>query len=89
MFTLTRILSLAATYALLALTTASIPVRAECTAQDQGPVDPYASILTEQDTQQQMGECTLLKGAISRRACLAQVIWEAKRPVRVRVSPSI
>ena len=84
MFALTRIPSLAAACALVALTTASIPVRAEDTAQDQRPVDPHASILTEQDTQQQMGECHLLRQTISRRACQAQVIWEAKRKVARR-----
>ena len=74
MFALTRISSMAAACVLVALTTASIPVRAEDTAQDQGPVDPHASILTDQDTQQQMGECHLLRRAISRRACQAR-LW--------------
>jgi hypothetical protein len=71
MFPLTRILSFTAACALVALTAASIPARAEDSAPDQRPIDSRASILTDQDAQQQIGECHLLRRAISRRACVA------------------
>jgi hypothetical protein len=77
MFPLTRILNLTAACALVALTAASIPARAEESAQDQGPVDPRASILTDQDALQQIGECHLLRRAISRHACVAN-LWRGE-----------
>jgi len=46
MFPLTRILSLAAAVALIALTAASIPARTEELAQNLGPVGPHEPILT-------------------------------------------
>src|SRR6476619_8412879 len=46
MFPLTRSLSLAAAGAVLALTAASIPARADELAQNLGPVGPRESILT-------------------------------------------
>lgn len=46
MFPLTRILSLAAAVALIALTAASIPARADELAQNLGPVGPHEPILT-------------------------------------------
>jgi hypothetical protein len=46
MFPLTRILSLAAVGALVALTAASIPARADELAQNLGPVGPHEPILT-------------------------------------------
>ena len=65
MFPLTRILSLAAAGALVALTAASIPARADESAPNLGPVGPHDSIFPE---------CHLLKRAISRRACHAR-LW--------------
>jgi len=46
MFPLTRILSLAAVGALVALTAGSIPARADELAQNLGPVGPHEPILT-------------------------------------------
>jgi hypothetical protein len=46
MFPLTRILSLAAVGALVALTAASIPAHADELAQNLGPVGPHEPILT-------------------------------------------
>jgi hypothetical protein len=46
MLPLTRILSLAASGALVALTAASIPARADELAQNLGPVGPHEPILT-------------------------------------------
>jgi hypothetical protein len=46
MFPLTRLLSLAAAGALVALTAASIPARADELAQNLGPVGPHEPILT-------------------------------------------
>lgn len=46
MFPLTRILSLAAAVALIALTAASIPARTDELAQNLGPVGPHEPILT-------------------------------------------
>jgi hypothetical protein len=46
MFPLTRILTLAAVGALVALTATSIPVRADELAQNLGPVGPHEPILT-------------------------------------------
>ena len=60
MFTLTRILSLAAAGALLALTAASIPASADHSAANLEQVVPHDPILAE---------CHLLKRAISRRPC--------------------
>jgi hypothetical protein len=64
MFTLTRILSLAAAGALLALTAVSIPASAYESAPNLGPVVPHDPILAE---------CHLLKRAIARRACQARL----------------
>jgi hypothetical protein len=65
MFPLTRILSLTAAGALVALTAASIPARAGELTQNLGQVAPHAPTLTD---------CRLLKRAISRRACQAR-LW--------------
>jgi hypothetical protein len=64
MFPLTRILSLAAAGALVALTAASIPARADESAPDLGQVGTHDRIFAE---------CHLLKRAISRRACQARL----------------
>jgi hypothetical protein len=65
MVPLTRILSLVAAGALVALTAASIPVRSDDSTQNLGAVGPHEPILTE---------CHPLKRAISRRACQAR-LW--------------
>ena len=62
---LTRILSLTAAGALVALTAASIPARAGELTQNLGQVAPHAPTLAD---------CRLLKRAISRRACQAR-LW--------------
>lgn len=67
MASLTRILGLAAAGALVALTAASIPARADEATQNRGPVRSFESSFSE---------CQLLKRTISRRACQARV-WHA------------
>jgi hypothetical protein len=65
MFPLTRILSLAAAGALVALTAASIPARAGDSAQALRSAEPHEFTFTE---------CQALRRAISRRACQAR-LW--------------
>ena len=64
MLSLTRILSLAAAAALVALTAASIPALA-----------PERILL---DLNRQIGECQLHRRAISRRACVARLGHEVR-----------
>jgi hypothetical protein len=77
MFSLTRILNLAAAGAFIALSAASSPARAG-SAQNLGAVGPHEPILAtvgQADLNPwQMGECRLQRRAISRRACQAS-LW--------------
>jgi hypothetical protein len=68
MFPLTRILSFAAAGALVAFTAASVPGRADESAQNLRPM-PQQSALAE---------CHLLRRAVSRRACQAR-LWRGVR----------
>ena len=65
MFSLTRILSLVAAGALVAVIAANIPARSGESAQSLAAIGLHAPSLTE---------CRLLKRAISRRACQAR-LW--------------
>jgi hypothetical protein len=72
-FPLTRILTLAVAVALVALTAASIPARAEESAPGRHP--PIPTTVGQADLNpRQMGECHLQRRAISRRACQAR-LW--------------
>jgi hypothetical protein len=73
MFPLTRILSLAAAGALVALTAACSPAHADDLAQNPGPVGTHEPILAEQNPGE-IGECHLHRRAISRHACQAR-LW--------------
>ena len=73
MFPLTRILTLAVAGAVVALTAASSPARAEESAQ--GRHQPILTTVGQADLNpRQMGECSLQRRAISRRACQAR-LW--------------
>jgi hypothetical protein len=74
MFPLTRILTLAAATALVALTAASISARAEEWTQGRHPSIPTTVGQADLNPQQQMDECHLQRRAISRRACQVR-IW--------------
>jgi hypothetical protein len=71
MYPVTRILNLTSTCALVALTATTIFARAENSGQDQAAVDARPTILT--DKAAQIGQCHLLRRAISRRACVARL----------------
>jgi hypothetical protein len=71
MYPLTRILSLTSTCALVALTATTIIARAENSGQDQAAVDAHPAILTNHAAQ--IGQCHLLRRAISRRTCVARL----------------
>lgn len=73
MFALNRTLSLVAAGALVALTAAGISARADQLARNQGPVWPHEATLAVPNAQQ-VGECHLLRRAISRRACQARLL---------------
>jgi hypothetical protein len=68
MSSLTRILGLIAAGALLAVTAANFPARSGESGQRQAAIGLHAPSL---------GECRLLKRAISRRACQARLWREA------------
>jgi hypothetical protein len=68
MLSITRILSLVAAGALVAVIAANIPARSGESGQRQAAVGLHAPSLTE---------CRLLKRAISRRACQARLWREA------------
>jgi hypothetical protein len=73
MFPLTRILTLAAATALVALTAASISASGEESAEVRHP--PIPTKVGQADLNpQQMDECHLQRRAISRRACQAR-LW--------------
>jgi hypothetical protein len=76
MFPLTRFLSLAAAGALVALTAASSPARADESAQNLARSHkPILTTVGQADLNpRQMGECSLQRRAISRRACQAR-LW--------------
>jgi hypothetical protein len=69
MFTLSRILGLAAAGAFVAFTAASIPARGDESAKSLEPAGPHAPILTE---------CHMLRRAISRHACQAR-LWRIEQ----------